>query len=89
MPKKYKLIAYPVTAVMLDASNVTHVANWCGGVQIEEIDPLDNTKKFVALNVPSISGAKRVQEGQFLVKLPNNDYEVMDAITFHQRYEAV
>lgn len=56
-----------VLAEQLTPENVDALAHWCKGVVVEEIDPEDESNKYVGINVPTFEGAIRVSEGAYLV----------------------
>jgi hypothetical protein len=89
MPRKYRLIPVSVEAIQLTPESVKRAALWCGGVEVEEIDPHDSTKKFVALNIPTLSGVKRAGEGDYVIKGLQGEFSVMNSTDFETRYELV
>ena len=56
-----------VLAEQLTPENADALAHWCNGVVVEEIDPEDESNRYVGINVPSFDGAIRVSEGAYLV----------------------
>lgn len=89
MPKKYRLIPVSVEAMQVTPESVKRAALWCGGVEVEEIDPQDKAKKFAALNIPTLSGVKRAGETDYIVKGLQGDFSVMNREDFEARYEMV
>lgn len=89
MPKQYRLIPFAVEAIQLRPDTVKKAAVWCGGIEVEEIDAHDSTKKFVALNIPTINGVVRASEGDYIIKELAGTVSVMKARDFESRYELV
>jgi hypothetical protein len=87
--RRYRLIPVDVEAIKLTPATVREAALWCGGMEIEEIDPLDSTKRFVALNVPSRNGVLRCSEECYIVKDSSGDFTVMSARRFEDTYERI
>jgi hypothetical protein len=58
------------------------VAAWCKGVQTEEIDPFDSTKRYPALNVPTNDGAKRASLGDYVIKKEDGSFDVVTALDY-------
>ena len=87
MPKRFQLIPVAVEAIRLDPTNVERAAVWCGGVEITETDALDSTKKFVAINIPTLRGAQRASEGDYIIKDRNGGFSVMSAAEFDSKYQ--
>lgn len=77
-----------VQAEKLTKENVQQVVDWCNGVQVEEVDPLDPEKKFVAVNFPTMTGNKRVSEGEYLVKDVGGFYR-WEAEDFEKAFERI
>lgn len=89
MPKTYKLIVYTVQAMQLTPDSVDRAALWCGGMVVNEYDANDLSKKFVALNIPTIEGVKRAQEGDYIVKSESGGFCVVPKREFETKYELV
>lgn len=89
MPKRYQLILATVEAMKLEPSNVERVAVWCGGVEVTKTNTLDSTKKFVALNIPTLQGAQRASEGDYVVKDRNGGFFVILAREFEAQYQLI
>lgn len=89
VPRMYRLIPVSVEAIQITPENVKRAALWCGGVEVEEIDPQDSTKKFVALNIPTLSGVKRAGESDYVIKGLQGEFSVMNQTDFEGRYELV
>lgn len=89
MPKTYQIKMYTVEAIQINAESVDRAALWCGGVKVDEYDPLDHTRKFAALNVPTMSGVKRAQQGDYVVKETGGEFRVISKHDFESKYEVV
>lgn len=87
--RKYRLIPVDVEAIQLTTNSVREAALWCGGVEVEEIDPTDSTKRFVALNVPTMDGVCRCQDGNYVVKNSTGDFKIMSRRKFEETYEPI
>lgn len=93
MPRQYRLIPISVEAIQVTPQSVHRAALWCGGIEVEEIDPIDNTKKFSALNIPTLSGVQRAGEGDYVVKemspTARGRFRVMRQHEFETKYEPI
>ncbi len=83
----YRLISHTVEAEQLCPENAQGLSMWCGGMVIDEYDAEDKTKHFVAMNVPTIMGMKRAQEGDFIIKDQMGLVTVMRKNQFESKYE--
>lgn len=73
-----------VELVRISSETAKDAAKWCGGRLIEEIDALDHSKKFPAINVPTADGVVRGSEGDYVAKhgggfgvITHAEYELM------------
>lgn len=89
MPKTYRLIVFTVEAIKLTPESVDRAALWAGGKPVEEYDSFDRSKKFVALNVPTLRGVQRAQEGDYIVKESNGSFNVVSEREFEDKYELI
>jgi len=64
----YRKKPVEVQAIQLTLGNAEEVAVWCGGVVIEEIDPVDSDKKWVGINIPTLEGVMRASEDDYIIK---------------------
>lgn len=87
MALTYRLISHTVEAEQLCPENADRLAMWCGGALVEEYDPFDKTKKFVAMNVPTINGMRRASEGDYIVKDGTGIISVRKKNVFESEYE--
>ncbi len=83
----YKRKPEQIEARRLLSDNVEDIAHWCGGGIVQEIDALDSTKTFVGINVPTLSGPKRAQEGDYILKDEHGDFHTIKAVEFQMTYE--
>jgi hypothetical protein len=84
----YRSKAQYVEAIQLTPSNVQEVAEWCGGMVVEEIDPQDNSK-LVALNIPTLEGPVRASENDFVIKGSGGQFSTMHPNAFDRRFEVL
>jgi hypothetical protein len=89
MPSRYRLIPVSVEAIQLTPETVERAATWTGGRVVEEIDPVNSLRRFVALNIPTLDGVKRASEGDFVVKSMGGEFDVMREREFRRRYEGI
>jgi hypothetical protein len=91
MPRQYRLVAGVVEAMQLTPDQVSAAALWCGGMEVDEIDPFDSTKKFVGLNVPTLSanGVERASQGDYIVKNLRGEFSVVKPNEFETTYEPI
>ena len=92
MPRPYEsieLIPVAVTAIQVTPESVHRAAVWSGSVEVEEIDPFDKSIKFCALNVPTLDGVKRAQEGDYVVQDNEGRFDVIKKAEFEAKYHLV
>lgn len=89
MVQRYRKKSVDVTATQLLPDNVKEVAQWCGASIVEEIDPVDDGKRFVALNIPTIKGLVRAQQGDFILQGPQGGFSTCPASEFEKLYEVI
>lgn len=73
----------------LTAENAHALSVWCGGVLVKEHDALQHDITFAAINVPTVSGMKRAQEGDWIVRDLMGSFYPVKAYEFHEVFEAV
>lgn len=78
-----------VQATQLSPATAKDLAEWCGGQLVEEIDPLDSNKKFVAINLPTLEGARRASEGDWVVKGTRGEFYRVDDAEFKNTFVKV
>lgn len=86
MPQLYASADDVVEAEQLTPGSANYVAAWCGGRKVEEIDALDDEKRYVGLNVLTLDGPKRAQENDYIIKFPAGNFQVMPSHKFHAKY---
>lgn len=89
MPREYQLIPVNVTAIKLTPESVERAAQFSGGIQVEEIDPFDRSRRFVALNIPTLYGMKRASEGEYIVKDQKGIITIMSPSEFESKYQEI
>lgn len=89
MPSKYELIVYTIDAIQVTPDSVSRAVLWCGGMQVEEVDPNDKSIKFVGVNVPTFEGMKRASEGDYILKTVQGSFNVMKRAEFERTYRKV
>lgn len=78
-----------IEARQLTKADADDIAQWCGGLLVTEIDPLDPAKVFVGINVPTQLGVQRASQGDWVVKLKGGNFTTFDPQGFHDTYEPV
>lgn len=73
-------------AVQLTKSNVDAVAEWCGGLKIEEKDPF-TSESYVGVNVPTANGNVRASETSYVVRDSEGNLHVRPEIMFEAKYQ--
>lgn len=76
-----------VEAVQLTKENVTEVADWVVGKEVEETDALDSNIKYVGLNFLSEGNIQRAAEGDWLIKNANSDFHFLWHSSFEEYFE--
>jgi hypothetical protein len=89
MPRKYRLIPVSVEAIQITPESAQRAAVWAGGVIREEIDPNDSTKKFAAVNIPTLNGILRAGEGDYIVRDLQGQLSIMGKREFEAKYELI
>lgn len=87
-PRRYRLIESLFEAVKLTPETVRDVVLWSGGVEVEEIDPIDSRKKFVGINIPTREGVKRASQGDYVCK-QEGDFFVVPGPLFESKFESI
>lgn len=85
--QRYRLIVVDVEAIQVSASNAQLAATWCGGVEVEEIDCDDSTKRFKGVNVPTLFGVQRASDKDYIVRSREGNFRVMKQGEFEAMYE--
>lgn len=76
-----------VEAIQLTPDTAGYLEGWCGGRLTHSTDALDDSKKFVELNVPTNGGVKRVSEGGWVLK--GRSFQVLTDDEFGMIFEEV
>ncbi len=88
MPSRYRLIQADVLAIQVRPDTVARALPWCNGQEREEIDPVDNKKVVVGINVPTLAGVKRASQGDYILR-KDGYFDVMCQSEFESKYEKV
>lgn len=78
-----------VEAVQITKENVQYVADWCVGQEVEEIDALDTSKRYVGINFISWDGMARASEGDYIIKDPVGNFISRWPHAFEENFERV
>lgn len=89
VPRQYRLVSGVIEAMQLTAETAKEAALWCSGMEIEEIDPIDSTKKFAGINFATREGVKRASQGDYIIKAHAGDFDVMKPGEFESKYEPI
>lgn len=88
MPNHYVNKRVKVEARQLTQDNVDEIVRWCAGERREEKDPFDTSKKFAAINMPTLNGVVRVSEGDYVIQSENGNFRQMSRYAFESEFEA-
>lgn len=80
-----------IEAFQLDVDNAEELANWCGGVLVEEITPATDEAEEIrqpGINVPTPEGMLRASVGDYIWR-SGVDFAVTTQSEFQATYEAV
>lgn len=80
---------YDVEVNQVTRENVEAVTAWCEGVSVVEHDALDYAVTFAAINVPTLHGMQRAQEGDYIVRQLSGSFVVVKSYEFARKYEAL
>lgn len=80
---------HKIEANLLTADNAEAVSIWCGGVLVTEHDALQHDITFVAINVPTVNGKKRAQEGDWIIKRPAGDFYPVSDQKFKELFDPI
>lgn len=75
-------------ANLVASDTVTVVAIWCGGVEVVEHDVVEHNTTYAAINVPTVAGMKRAQEGDWIIRRPAGDFYPVTSERFSILFEA-
>lgn len=82
----FELIPPLVEAQQLDRDNAEELAEWCGGVLVEEIDPFDSDIRMPGINVPTPDGNVRASYTDYILQFDLGYFEVRKKEKFQQTY---
>lgn len=85
--KQFKSRAQYIEAEQLTRENAAELALMCGGHLVEEIDPRNDSVRFVAINVPTTRGNIRLSEGQYLTRDVYGRWGTMGQRAFAELYD--
>lgn len=75
-----------VAAMPVLENNVGIVAAWCGGREVEEIDPFDPDIRFPAVNVPTANGVERARHKDYVVKGVTGVFKIYHEDVFQHKF---
>lgn len=78
-----------VEALKVGPETASIIAHWCGGRMVEENNPFPPYQSYVGVNVPTMKGVERAQEGDYVVQTPLGAFEVIKEKQFEAIYEEV
>lgn len=79
----------PIEANQIDPLTVEAVAIWCGGRSVVEHDAIRDDVRYAAINVPTVSGPMRAQEGDWIIRRPGGDFYPLTNARFKELFEPV
>lgn len=56
--------------------NTEELAQWCGGLAVDQFDSVDGTKR-PGLNVPTMLGVQRAQVGDTIIRSHDGVFEIV------------
>lgn len=68
MVKDYAAGPLQVMAIQVSLETIPEILLFCQSMEVEEIDALDSSKKYPAVNVATNQGVRRAQIGDYVVK---------------------
>lgn len=89
MPMFRKKQLSDVYARQLVPGQAEDIAQWCGGRVVEVEDAIDSNQKFVGINVPTLGGAVRASEGDYIIKDNNGAFSKCTRGEFEAEYDEV
>lgn len=78
-----------IEAIKLTGDNVTAVALWCSGIPVTEHDALNHDQTFAGINVPTKGDTKRASENDWVIRLPDDSFDVLKGWQFRSTYREV
>lgn len=86
--QKYRKKPVVVEAVKLSKANAAEVTQWCGGLEVEEVDPYSEAV-FVGVNIPTLEGTMRASEGDYVIKGTQGEFYPCKPDAFDGTFELV
>jgi len=77
-----------VQAMLLTPELITVASVWASAIVVEEIDALDDSKRYPALNLRTRNGVRRAAPGVYIVKHSDGDFDLMTPGAFKHRYNS-
>lgn len=78
-----------VEAQKLSPENADKLAEWCGGLKVEELDAVDSSKTYVGINIPTLEGNMRASEGDYIVKGTRGEFYPVKEGPFADTFDKV
>jgi hypothetical protein len=66
-----------LTHMQLSQENIKTVAAWAGAIEVEEIDPFNDTQRYPALNVQCGDTVKRAGLGDYVIRNSDGTFNVL------------
>lgn len=85
---RYESIPNEIDAVKVTKENYENVAEWCGGRTVYDPKSSDPTDVYLAVDVPTLSGVRRADIGEYVVREGNRFYP-LSAEYFERKYRAI
>lgn len=87
MQRTYRLIVqHTVEAVQVTADSYKWAAGWCRGSENVEYDSLGERYRYT-VRVPTLRALKAAKIGDYILKTPAGDFDVMTRQEFENKYE--
>lgn len=68
--------------MLISPETIKVVSVWANGVIVEEIDPIDDSKRYPALNVQCGDEVKRASLGDYVVKGKDGTFDVLGPMAY-------
>lgn len=86
---RYRKKPVEIEARQLTPTSADALAQWCGGLVITEIDPLDPEVTYVGMNIPTLEGKMRASQGDYIIKGIQGEFYPCKPEIFEATYEAI
>lgn len=73
-----------IQAMQMSPELATVISVWCRGQVVEEIDPFDNSNRFLAINLATREGVSRASLGDYVIKHGDGTFEVQKPGAFER-----